>query len=178
MLVVIIIFLVIATLLAFATLVYVIADVILEAKRADAREKEQRIEINTEETMNEPIEDTVPAEEFVTIPIIDSIVPEPGDDSDISNTIPLDKASRERGAGHGKMGIVNIGILCDSFEAYDVITLEQLKKKGLISKNAGRLKVLSDGNLNKPLTVKAESFSVEAVKMIECSGGKAIILID
>ena len=42
----------------------------------------------------------------------------------------------------------------------------------------GRVKILADGILNKPLTIKAESYSVQAIKMIELTGGTVIILID
>jgi ribosomal protein L15 len=45
-------------------------------------------------------------------------------------------------------------------------------------KKVGRMKVLADGELNKPLIVKAEDYSVQAIKMIELTGGTVIILKD
>ena len=62
--------------------------------------------------------------------------------------------------------------------AHDVITLAVLKEKGLISSKVGRMKVLADGMLNKPLTIKSESYSIQAIKMIELTGGTVIILRD
>ena len=58
------------------------------------------------------------------------------------------------------------------------MTLAVLKQKGLINKKAGRMKVLADGELTKPLAVKSESYSVQAIKMIELTGGTVIILKD
>ena len=65
-----------------------------------------------------------------------------------------------------------------NFDADDVVTLAVLKQKGLVPKSMGRVKILADGILNKPLTIKAESYSVQAIKMIELTGGTVIILKD
>ena len=89
------------------------------------------------------------------------------------------KATRfESPAGHGKEGIINIGDIDKAFEADEIITLARLKEKGMVSKKIGRLKVLADGILTKPLTIKSESYSVKAIKMIELTGGTVIILKD
>jgi ribosomal protein L18E len=45
-------------------------------------------------------------------------------------------------------------------------------------KKVKRIKILADGVLTKPLTIKAENYSVQAIKMIELTGGTVIILID
>jgi ribosomal protein L15 len=90
----------------------------------------------------------------------------------------MKNANYESGAGHGQQGIINIGVLDQNFEANDLITLSVLKEKGLISKKVGRMKVLADGILNKPLTIKSESYSIQAIKMIELTGGTVIILRD
>ena len=50
-----------------------------------------------------------------------------------------------------------------------------IKAKHLISKNAGRIKVLARGTMTKSLTVKASKFSLQAVKMIALAGGTAEI---
>ena len=84
----------------------------------------------------------------------------------------------ESPAGHGQQGIINIGVLNKNFEANETITLSILKQKGLISRNAGRMKVLADGILEKPLTIKSESYSIQAIKMIELTGGTVVILRD
>ena len=53
-----------------------------------------------------------------------------------------------------------------------------LKEKGLVTKKIGRLKVLADGELEKPLTIKAESFSGQAIQKIRLADGTVIILRD
>ena len=99
-------------------------------------------------------------------------------DAMISDSLAMKTANYESGEGHGQQDIINIGVLDDNFEANDIITLAVLKERGLISKKAGRMKVLADGMLNKPLTIKSESYSIQAIKMIELTGGTVIILKD
>ena len=76
----------------------------------------------------------------------------------------------------GKMAVVNIDALHDAFEAGDVITLDDLKAKDLVPAGSGRVKVLASGILDKPLTVQADSFSTQAIKMIVLTGGHAVKL--
>lgn len=81
--------------------------------------------------------------------------------------------------GHKTIGLkghVNLGDIDDVFNAGDIITLEKLKEKQLVSKKVKRLKVLADGVLNKPITVKSHSFSIQAIKMIELTGGTVVKL--
>lgn len=73
-------------------------------------------------------------------------------------------------------GIVNIDTLSENYEANETVTLESLKEKKLIGNSVNHVKVLARGILNKPLTVKLPEFSVDAVKMILLTGGKAIKL--
>lgn len=54
------------------------------------------------------------------------------------------------------------------------ITPETLKAAGLI--HSGLLKILANGSLKKPLTVKAHKFSEAAKKAIEAAGGKIEVL--
>ena len=99
-------------------------------------------------------------------------------DAMISDTLALENTDFERGAGHGRQDIINIGVLNEHFNANDVITIAALKEKRLISKYAGRIKILADGILSKPLTIKAESYSIQAIKMVKLTGGTVIILRD
>ena len=78
--------------------------------------------------------------------------------------------------GVGKMGIINVGVISPAYQSGETVTLADLKAKGLIDANIGRLKVLAAGTLDKPLTIKADAFSVQAVKMITLTGGQAIEL--
>lgn len=75
-----------------------------------------------------------------------------------------------------KKGIVNIDILSKHFENGDLIDIKALADKKLIEQNVTVLKVLARGILNKRFTVKANDFSLDAVKMITLMGGKIIIV--
>ena len=84
-------------------------------------------------------------------------------------------ASDEEG-GQGKMGIINVGLISSAYQAGETVDLASLQAKGMIDGNVGRLKVLASGTLDKPLIIKADAFSVQAVKMITLTGGQAIEL--
>lgn len=74
-----------------------------------------------------------------------------------------------------KAGIVNVDTLSQCFESGETVTLDEIKNrvKGF-NKQTTYLKVLARGTLDKPLTVEADSFSLQAVKMIVLTGGTAI----
>ncbi len=84
----------------------------------------------------------------------------------------------ERGGGSGYRVCINLGEINRHFTAGDTVTLQSLRERGLIEARAMRLKILAGGVLDKPLTVKADAFSVQAIKMIELTGGRAVLLID
>ena len=96
----------------------------------------------------------------------------------IPDEVAMGSVRYESGAGHGKKGEINIGVIDQHFEDGEVITIQALKNKNLISRKDCRIKVLAHGILRKSFTVKAEAFSVEAIKMIELMGGTVIILVD
>ncbi len=70
--------------------------------------------------------------------------------------------------------ICNIDTISENFEAGDIVNLRALKDKGLIPKKAPSVKILARGVLNKPLTVVADVYSMQAVKMILLTGGRVI----
>ncbi len=74
----------------------------------------------------------------------------------------------------GRRGIVNVDSLSRAFAAGETVTLRALKEKKIISPKAKSYKVLARGVLDKPLVVEANDFSLDAVKMIVLTGGKAI----
>ena len=80
-------------------------------------------------------------------------------------------------AGHsamnGKIAEVNLDTICQAFNDGDTVNLETLKAKRLVSQNAARIKVLARGTMTKTLTVYADRFSLQAVKMITLAGGHA-----
>jgi hypothetical protein len=73
------------------------------------------------------------------------------------------------------VGIINVDTISNNFNAGDEITLDALVNKGLLSKNTSSFKVLARGEINKPITVISDDFSVQAVKMIVMTGGKVIV---
>ncbi len=56
------------------------------------------------------------------------------------------------------------------------ITLDVLKKFGLIKKEKGLVKILSNGEIDRAITVYAHKFSEKAKQKIEAKGGKTIIV--
>ncbi|MBR5242145.1 MAG: uL15 family ribosomal protein, partial [Clostridia bacterium] len=73
-----------------------------------------------------------------------------------------------------KRGVVNVDTLSESFNAGEVICVNDMKKKRIVSQDTLSVKVLARGRIDKPLLVKANAFSLSAVKMIALSGGEAI----
>ncbi|MBE6645211.1 MAG: hypothetical protein E7612_07535, partial [Ruminococcaceae bacterium] len=73
----------------------------------------------------------------------------------------------------GKFCEINLDTICENFEDGATVTLKDLKEKNLVSKNAGRVKVLARGVMTKKLTIYADKFSLQAVKMIALAGGHA-----
>lgn len=67
--------------------------------------------------------------------------------------------------------IVNVADL-ERFEDGTVVNMEKLLNEGIIRKELDGLKVLSNGDLTKKLTVVANKFSKEAKTKIESVGGK------
>lgn len=168
-----IVFLILSTILSLSTLTYVGVDVALEKRRKTA--------VATSPTPIVPSVPTVaaiPKEIPVILPLDVEELDAEEADALISDDLALLTAKSERGAGQGPRATVNIGDIDKIFEANSIVTIDALKKYGLIPKKAGRIKILADGFLHKSFIVKAESFSVQAIKMIELMGGTVIILKD
>ena len=75
-----------------------------------------------------------------------------------------------------KKGIINLDVIARNYEAGEEVTVNSLKAKHLIDKNICFIKVLARGTIDKPLTVKAQDFSIDAAKMIELTGGRVVML--
>ncbi len=67
---------------------------------------------------------------------------------------------------------VSIGKLV-AFESGSEVTPEKLVAAGLIKSLRNPVKILTDGDISHPLTVKANKFSASAKAKIEAAGGKA-----
>lgn len=179
MFVVVIIFMVVATIFAVSSIAYVIFDIILE-RREKQRQEEQKNAPAAVAVV--PLVAAVPEPEPEPEPeqmpeLVEHIDAEQAD-AMISDDLAMKTVRYESPAGKGEQGIINIGVIDAMFEADSVITLALLKEKGLLPKKTGRIKILADGILNKPLTIKAENYSIQAIKMIELTGGTVVILKD
>ena len=93
--------------------------------------------------------------------------------------MPLTRRLPKRGFKNGLFKkvytVINIGMIDELYNDGDVVTVEDLKAKGIISKiEEYGLKVLGDGEVTKKLTVKADKFTAAAKEKIEKAGGKAV----
>ncbi|NLJ60795.1 MAG: 50S ribosomal protein L15 [Firmicutes bacterium] len=62
------------------------------------------------------------------------------------------------------------------FEENAVVSPETLQVSGVIKRAHDRVKILGEGNITKPLTVRAHAFSRSAVAKIEQAGGKVEVI--
>jgi len=70
---------------------------------------------------------------------------------------------------------INVGKLASLSENTEV-TLASLMDAGLVTANDGPLKILGDGELTVPLTVKAAAFTTGARSKIEAAGGSCEVI--
>lgn len=70
--------------------------------------------------------------------------------------------------------IVNIGDLAKRFKASDIVDPKALREVGLIKKEP--VKLLGNGEINFPLTVRVHRFSKQAKEKIELAGGKVEVI--
>ncbi len=93
--------------------------------------------------------------------------------------MPLARRLPKRGFDNNWKKVYSVVNLCDlaEFEEGVVITAELLLAAGVLSKiEPYGLKVLGNGELNKPMTIQAAKFSKSAIEKIEKIGGKAEVL--
>lgn len=67
---------------------------------------------------------------------------------------------------------VNVERLDALFEANDVVDGDSLVEKGVIAYSTIPVKVLGNGDITKPLTIKTDKISASAKAKIEAAGGK------
>lgn len=58
----------------------------------------------------------------------------------------------------------------------DVITPEVLQKSGIVKDLKDGLKVLGEGEINRPITIRANAFSQSALNKITSAGGRAEVI--
>lgn len=74
-----------------------------------------------------------------------------------------------------KLGVVNVGSL-SRFEARSTVDPDTLVRAGLAKRKHDGVKILGEGELDRPLTVRAHAFSASARSKIEQAGGKAELI--
>ena len=92
--------------------------------------------------------------------------------------MPLSRRVPKRGfrsVFRKRYAIINVEQL-NRFNDGETITPERLIEDGLIKKIMNGLKILSKGEINKKIIVKAHKFSKEAINKIESAGGKAEVI--
>jgi len=92
--------------------------------------------------------------------------------------MPLQRRLPKRGFTNNfrvDYAIVNLDVI-EKLRTEGTITPELLYSKGIIRNMKSGLKVLGNGNVQGPVTVKAMIFSASAAAKIEAAGGKAEVL--
>ena len=82
-------------------------------------------------------------------------------------------AAHNRGGFHTQYAVVNVAKLSERFEAGAQVDVASLLAAGLISKALDGVKILGQGEIDKPLHVKAAAFSATAREKIEAAKGTA-----
>ncbi|TYO93827.1 50S ribosomal protein L15 [Desulfallas thermosapovorans] len=93
--------------------------------------------------------------------------------------MPLQRRMPKRGFTNApfkkEITTVNLDKL-NRFENGTEVTPEVLLEARVIRKIQDGVKILGEGNLEKPLTIKAHAFSKSALQKIEAAGGKAEVI--
>ncbi len=72
-------------------------------------------------------------------------------------------------------GVLNVGVL-NELEFEGVFDLEAAKSRGLVKKRCRLFKVLGDGEITRPVHVRAHAVSATARQKIEAAGGTVEIV--
>jgi large subunit ribosomal protein L15 len=92
--------------------------------------------------------------------------------------MPLQRRLPKRGFKNPfrkQWSVINLRDLA-AFPDGAVVDVEILKSKGLVKKIGSGVKILGEGEVLRPLTVRAQAFSLSAKKKIEAAGGKAEVI--
>ena len=70
--------------------------------------------------------------------------------------------------------IVNIGLLDRVFRSGEVVSMQSLLERKLISPGSGVVKILADGGISQQITVDGVPISAHAARKIEAAGGTVV----
>ena len=102
----------------------------------------------------------------VTVAEADALV------SDDAVMMAVKHVVRERPSN--KKTYINLDTICENFEDGATVNLTALKEKKLVAADIGRIKILARGIMTKQMTIEADDFSTQALKMIILTGGEAV----
>lgn len=88
----------------------------------------------------------------------------------------ISNKSHNIGIFRKEFAVVNVGSLAERFEADADVTPETLLASGLISKVLDGVKILGEGELDRPLKVRAHAFSASAREKIEGANGTVEVI--
>ena len=92
--------------------------------------------------------------------------------------MPLQRRLPKRGFKNHfsvEFAIINLKDI-NTLKDMDIITPEALLEKGVIKNLKSGLKVLGEGEIQRPVTIKADAFSASALAKIAAAGGKAEVV--
>ncbi len=92
--------------------------------------------------------------------------------------MPLQRRIPKRGFKNRfaiEFAIINLKDI-DRLEGLDTVTPDALLERGVIKNLKSGLKVLGEGDLRRPLTIRADAFSASALAKIAAAGGKAEVI--
>jgi large subunit ribosomal protein L15 len=92
--------------------------------------------------------------------------------------MPLQRRLPKRGFKNHfsvEFAIINLKDI-NTLKDMDIITPEALLEKGVIRNLKSGLKVLGEGEIQRPVTIKADAFSASALAKIAAAGGKAEVV--
>jgi large subunit ribosomal protein L15 len=92
--------------------------------------------------------------------------------------MPLQRRLPKRGFKNRfaiEFAIINLKDI-NALEGIDLVTADVLLEKGVIKDLKSGLKVLGEGELQRPVTIQADAFSASALAKIAAAGGKAEVV--
>lgn len=88
---------------------------------------------------------------------------------------PFSRRSNNTGLFRRAFAEINVGTL-NRFEANTEVTIDLLADLELCRRKNDGLRILGDGELQVPLTVRADHFTAAARQKIEAAGGQAVVI--
>jgi large subunit ribosomal protein L15 len=92
--------------------------------------------------------------------------------------MPLQRRLPKRGFKNRfslEFAIINLKDI-NALKGIDLVTVDVLLEKGVIKNLKCGLKVLGEGELQRPVTIQADAFSASALAKIAAAGGKAEVV--